>query len=179
MSSQIKWTLVPILTLAPTAIVIQSAYATVYFNEQQAQQAIFGNAKMTKDFITVTDEQAKEIKQKSGMDVRHKEIKIWDAQGGGKFFIDEVIGKHEYITYAIGINKDGTVKGIEIMNYNETYGYQIREKSWRDQFVGKNSSANLKLDGDIENISGATMSCKHITEGVRRVLTTYDLLFKK
>ena len=179
MSSRIKWTLVPALTLAPSIVAIKSAYAIVYLNEQQAQQAIFGNAKMTKNFVTLTDEQAKEIKEKSGMDVRHKEVKMWDVAEGGKFIIDEVLGKHEYITYAIGINKDGTAKQIEIMNYNESYGYEVREKSWREQFIGKNVKSDLRLDHDIKNVSGATLSCKHIIEGVRRVLVTYDLISKK
>lgn len=179
MSSQIKWTLVPALALAPTALISQSAFATVYFTEQQAQQAIFGKAKMTKNFVTLSNEQAQEIEKKSRMDVRHKEVKMWDVEGGGAFIIDEALGKHEFITYAIGINKDGSVKGIEIMNYNETYGYEIREESWRKQFLGKTITSNLKLDDDIKNISGATLSCKHVIEGVRRVLTTYELLTKK
>ncbi|MBU6141442.1 MAG: FMN-binding protein [Proteobacteria bacterium] len=178
MSSQIKWTLVPVLAIAPAAITIQSAHAIVYLNEQQAQQAIFGNAKMTKNFITLTDDQAKEIKAKSKMDVRHKELQIWDVDGGGKFIIDEVLGKHEYITYAIGLNKDGSVKQIEIMNYNESYGYEVRNESWRKQFIGKTTNSDLYLEHDIKNISGATLSCKHITDGVRRVLVTYNLIKK-
>ena len=178
MSSQIKWTLVPVLAVAPTAITVQGAHAVVYLDEQQAQKAIFGNAKMTKNFVTLTDDQAKEIKEKSGMDVRHKEVQIWDVDGGGKFIIDEVLGKHEYITYAIGLNKDGSAKQIEIMNYNESYGYEVRDESWRKQFVGKTTKSDLYLEHDIKNISGATLSCKHITDGVRRILITYNLIRK-
>lgn len=178
--SSIKWNLVPALAITPAALFCQTAFATVYFSEQEAQKAIFGNAKMTKNFITLTKEQSAKIKEKSGMDVRHGgEIKMWNVEGGGVFFIDEVIGKHEFITYAIGINKDGSVKGIEIVNYNETYGYEVRDESWRKQFVGKTSVDRLKLEKNITNISGATLSCKHITDGVRRILDTYDLIFKK
>jgi Na+-translocating ferredoxin:NAD+ oxidoreductase RnfG subunit len=178
--SSIKWNLVPTLAIAPAALFCQTAFATVYFNEQEAQKAIFGNAKMTKNFVTLTKNQMEQIKDKSGMDVRHDgEIKMWNVEGGSTFIIDEVLGKHEFITYAIGINKDGSVKGIEIMNYNETYGYQIREESWRKQFIGKTAADKFKLNSDIKNISGATLSCKHISDGVRRVLDTYDLLFKK
>ena len=179
MTSQIKWTLIPTLAVAP-ALVSQAAYAIIYLDEQQAQQAIFGNAKMTKNFLTLTKDQAKQIKEKSRMDVRNNgDIKLWNVEGGGVFIVDEVLGKHEFITYGIGINKDGSVKGIEIMSYNETYGYEIRDESWRQQFVGKTSANQFKLDVDIKNISGATLSCKHVSEGVRRVLDTYDLLFKK
>lgn len=177
--SQIKWNLFPVLLAAPAALISQSAFATVYFTEQQAQQAIFPNVQLVKNFRYITEEQAKEIEKKTNVNVRHNEIKIWDAADGSKFIIDEVLGKHEFITYAIGLNKDGSVKQIEIMIYNETYGYQVRNKDWRDQFVNKNSTAAFKLDADIKNISGATLSCRHMADGVKRVLTTYDFLFKK
>ena len=54
------------------------------------------------------------------------------------------------------------------MVYRETYGYEIRNDKWRAQFVGKNANSKLKLDDDIKNISGATLSCRHITDGVKR-----------
>jgi FMN-binding protein len=44
-----------------------------------------------------------------------------------------------------------------------------------EQFVGKTASAPLKLDADIRNISGATLSSRHVTEGVRRLLATYEV----
>jgi hypothetical protein len=34
----------------------------------------------------------------------------------------------------------------------------------------------LKLTRDIQNISGATLSSKHVTDGVRRLVTTYAVL---
>lgn len=176
--SSIKWTIVPVLAAASTAIISQSAFATVYFNEQQAQQAIFGNKKMTKNFVTVSKEQAKAIEKKTDVNFRNLEIKMWNVEDGGVFIIDEVLGKHEFITYAIGINKDGTVKGIEVMNYNESYGYEVRDESWRKKFIGKNSSSQLKLDVDIESISGAILSSRHIADGVKRVLATYEVIKK-
>ena len=88
------------------------------------------------------------------------------------------MGKHEMITYAVGILADGTLKGIEILEYRESYGYQVQSKEWRSQFVGKNSTADIKLNQDIHNISGATLSCKHLTDGVKRLLIMHDLALK-
>jgi hypothetical protein len=36
----------------------------------------------------------------------------------------------------------------------------------------------LKLKKDIQNISGATLSCKHLTDGVKRVMVMYELALK-
>jgi Na+-translocating ferredoxin:NAD+ oxidoreductase RnfG subunit len=92
--------------------------------------------------------------------------------------VERVVGKHEFITVAVGINPNGTVKGIEIMDYRESYGYEVREASWRAQFVGKSASSPLQLSSDIKNTSGATLSSKHVTEGVKRVLQRYETSLK-
>jgi Na+-transporting NADH:ubiquinone oxidoreductase subunit NqrC len=64
------------------------------------------------------------------------------------------------------------------MDYRESYGYEIRNVEWRAQFAGKTSAAPLKLENDIQNVSGATLSCRHVTDGVKRVLATYDIAFR-
>ena len=92
--------------------------------------------------------------------------------------IDRVLGKHEHIKYAVGITAGGTVKQIEILEYSESYGYEVREASWRSQFVGKSASSPLQLNVDIKNISGATLSSRHIADGVRRLLALYEIALR-
>ncbi|HEU4621874.1 MAG TPA: FMN-binding protein, partial [Burkholderiaceae bacterium] len=79
----------------------------------------------------------------------------------------------EFITYAAGIDANGAFRNLEVMTYRETYGDEIRNPRWRAQFKGKRVDAALKLDDDIHNISGATLSCLHVTEGVKRLLALH------
>ncbi|MGE5220636.1 MAG: FMN-binding protein [Chloroflexota bacterium] len=174
---QSKWIWLPAAQV-PIAIFAPAAYGATYFTVEQAQQAIFPGQKFTKSFVTLTNEQAREIERRSDANVRHKEVQVWKVDSGGFFIVDEVVGKHEFITYAIGINADGTVKQIEIMTYRESYGYEVRNADWRSQFVGKSTAAPLKLNQDIKNISGATLSCRHIADGVKRILATYEIALK-
>lgn len=162
----------------PMAAVSSSVYATTYLTVEQAQQAIFPGANFTQAYVTLSDAQQREIERRTDVNVRHKEVRAWKVSGGGYLVVDEVLGKHEFITYAVGLNADGTVRQIEIMDYRESYGYQIRDLEWRRQFVGKNAAAPLKLDRDIRNISGATLSCRHITDGIKRVLATHDIALR-
>jgi len=164
--------------LLPVAAVSTSVYATTYLTVEQAQQAIFPGAKLTEAFLTLSDAQRQQIEKASGVNVPRKEVRVWRAPAGGIFVVDEVIGKHEFITYAVGLNADGGVKQIEVMDYRESYGYEIRNERWRRQFVGKTAADTLRLDEDIRNISGATLSCRHIAEGVRRLLATYAVALK-
>lgn len=135
--------------------------------------------------VDLTDEILKKVSKKSEVTVmsKDKETKIWQVfdksqKSLGYFFVDKVYGKHELITYSVGINNDGTVRHIEILEYKETYGWQIDNEKWREQFVGKNINSSLELNKDIKNISGATLSCKHITEGVKRMLALYEIAIK-
>ena len=80
--------------------------------------------------------------------------------------------------YAIGLNADGSVKQVEIVDYRESYGYEVRNPEWRKQFVGKTASSLQSLNQDIRNISGATLSCRHVADGVKRVLATYAIALK-
>jgi Na+-transporting NADH:ubiquinone oxidoreductase subunit C len=166
------------VALPISALVAPSAFAVQYLNVDQAQRAIFPGKSFTAAPVKLTGVQRRAIEQASGVRVLRDEQQVWRVSGGGWFIVDEVVGKHEYITYAAGLSPDGSVKQIEIMDYRETYGGQIRDPKWRSQFVGKTSRSTLKLDSDIKNISGATLSCRHITDGVKRLLAFYEIALK-
>nr|WP_154071355.1 FMN-binding protein [Bradyrhizobium lablabi] len=103
--------------------------------------------------------------------------RVWKAEAGGKvagfFIFDRVVGKHLFIDYAVALTPSGAVHSVEILQYRESYGGEIRSPSWLAQFVGKTSGSALKINGDIRNIAGATLSSTHVTEGVKRVLAAY------
>lgn len=164
----------------PTAVVLACApaHARTYLTIEQAQAAIFPGARFVPAPVELTDAQRRAIEARSRVRVRTAAVKAWRVEGGGWFIVDEVLGKHEFIAYAVGIAADGRVAGIEIMDYRESYGYQVRDAGWRRQFAGKSAADPLQLDADIRNISGATLSSKHITDGVRRLLVTHDIALK-
>lgn len=165
--------------LAPAALAAStSGYATEYLTVEQAQQVLFPGAKFTGAKVRLNPPQQKFIAEKSGIRVRSLELSAWRTDRGAWFLVDEVLGKHEFITYACGIDAAGAVTGIEILSYRETYGGEIRDRRWLAQFSGKTAAAPLKLDRDIRNISGATLSSRHLTDGVKRLLATHDLVLK-
>lgn len=168
------WLLVPAALVAST-----SGYAVTYLTVDQAQAVIFPGAKLTPADLTLTADQRAAIQKTSGVRVRSAEIHAWRVAGGGWFIVDDVVGKHEFITFAIGLEAKGAVRGIEILDYRETYGYEVRNAGWRAQFTGKTAAAPLRLNDDIRNISGATLSCRHVTDGVKRILATYEVALRQ
>jgi Na+-translocating ferredoxin:NAD+ oxidoreductase RnfG subunit len=170
---------------APAAIFAAgTAHATQYLTIEQAQQLMFEpGSQFERRDLNLSREDAREIEKLSGVKVRLRQQAVWevteDGKHGGYFIVDEVFGKHEFITYAVALDGGGRVRQIEVLDYRETHGYQVRNPAWRAQFVGKSSADRLKLDVDIQNISGATLSCRHVTEGVRRLLAMYERLLRK
>ncbi|NEV01389.1 FMN-binding protein [Bradyrhizobium uaiense] len=145
-------------TLPAAAIVSAAspAYAVQYMSIEEAQKQAFPSA------THFTEVQAG---------------RVWKAEAGGKvagfLIFDRVIGKHLFIDYAVALTPGGAVHRVEILQYRESYGGEVRSPSWLAQFVGKTSGSALKINGDIRNISGATLSSTHVTEGVKRILTAY------
>ena len=152
MSEWIRWT-------TPAAVVVSvaaPAYAVQYLSMAQAQKLAFPSATQ---FVEAEGGRA------------------WRAEAGGKLLglvvVDHVIGKHLYIDYAVALAPGGRVQRVEILAYRESYGGEIRSPSWLAQFVGKTSGSALRVGSDIRNISGATLSCAHVTEGVKRIVAAY------
>lgn len=163
--------------LVPAALVVTvPAQAKVYLTVEQAQALMFPGATFSKDFRTLTDAQVSAIENASDADMLSHQLRVWRAATGGWFIVDEVVGKHDFIPFALALNADGTVKSVEILEYREAYGSDVRNPKWLAQFIGKKNGDDVKDGDSIQNISGATLSSKHITDGVRRLLTTYALV---
>lgn len=165
----------PMLTVASAP-----AFAVDYLNAEQAQRALVPQADSFSTYpVTLTAGQLKQIKGLAHVPQRTNKPRVWRALAGGRLvgwvIVDEVIGKHELITYATGISPDGHVLGVEIMSYRESKGGQIRNAKWRALFHGKSVNDPFKLNSDIPNISGATLSCRNITDGVKRLLALHQV----
>ncbi|MDN4504420.1 FMN-binding protein [Alteromonadaceae bacterium BrNp21-10] len=168
----------------PVAALSVPAYAVDYFTIAEAQKMLFPSAQqfLVND-IEFSDDDKDKIKDLAGVRQRHDKQPVWKAQANGEqigwFIVDDVVGKHEYITYGLAIDMQGKVIGLEIMSYRETHGSEVRRQNWRDQFVGKQVNEEFALDEDIQNISGATLSCRNLTDGVKRLLVIHQMALAK
>lgn len=164
----------------PAAALVSPVYAADYLSIPVAQQQLFPDAQaFVPRPLKFTDEQKDSIKAAAGVRQRWDEQQVWRAERAGKllgwFIVDEVVGKHEFITYGTAISPDGKVIGVEILSYRETHGGQVREPAWRKTLQGKTLADRFKLDEDVPNISGATLSCRNVMDGVKRMLVIHKL----
>lgn len=153
--------------------------AKTYMTPEEAKKVLFGDDLLTPQPVVLTKEQAKSIRRASTVRVRNLKINAWRNEAGDWFILDQVIGKHENIDLAIGLTRDGKVKGMEVLVYRESYGHEIINPKWIAQLIGRDSSEVLRLDKQVKNISGATLSCRHAVDGINRLVHTWDQVLSK
>lgn len=169
-----------LLPLVAASAMPATAFAVDYMTPQQAQQALFPQADaFTLREVRLDAGQMLALSQRAGVPARSAQWKVLEASLGGKVLgwmvIDNVVGKFELITYAVGVNVDGTISQVEILSYRESHGAEVRLPAWRQQFAGKTAQSPIKVGSDIANISGATLSCTHVTEGIKRITAVLDI----
>jgi len=163
------------LFMVPVALVACGvAHAENYLTVEEAQKLMFPGATFTPADFTMLPAQVEELIKVSQTTVFHSKVKAWRVSTGGWFFVDQVIGRDDRVTYALGVDEKGTVKDVEVLVCVPGYD-KVREPRWLDQFRGKRYGDAGDLTGQISIISGTTLTSTHITEGVKRLLATYAL----
>ncbi|HVY49294.1 MAG TPA: FMN-binding protein, partial [Minicystis sp.] len=98
---------------------------------------------------------------------REWDVYVSDKQDGFAVLDDEK-GMHEPIDFAVRFSPRGAVERVEIVEYREAYGDEVRSKRFRDQFLGKTAADPIAVGQDIDVVSGASISSRSIAVGVKR-----------
>jgi len=168
---------------ALAAAPVQIAAAAEYLSVDAAQRAAFPQAdRFDEVVLTLTPEQQRKVVELAGPQPPHRSLRAWRATRGGEslgyLFVDEVVGRQDMITYAIGIDTAGVLGTLEVMAYRESHGGEIRNEAWRHQFNGRKGLEEVRFRTDIKNIAGATLSCEHVTQGVHWLVALWQVTLK-
>ncbi len=160
-----------------------SVKATQYLSLMQAQAQLFPAATSFQAVTpSVSPANVQAINQAAGLTGALPTRTTWRAMKQktalGWVVADHVIGKHDYIDFAVAIGPDGKVAGFEVLAYRETYGGQVRSPAWRSQFIGKQEQDPVLAGQDISVISGATLSSAHLAQAIKRILTYWQLVLR-
>jgi hypothetical protein len=159
-----------------------AVFAATFMELEQAQKLLLPQAdRFSALTVLFDDAKLNDIARASDTRIpKNFNPKIWRADLGNKplgwIITDRVIGKYDLIDYAAGFQADGTALGLEILAYRESHGSEVKQSAWRKQFGGKKGPAAMRFADDIRNISGATLSCQHVTEGMQRLSAVATLL---
>lgn len=168
--------------LTASAVMAASAVPAageVYLNEAQALAIVLGErAVVRKEQKTLDDALRAKLERTSNLRFPESSYTFFIAARDGqaeKYAIQmNEIGKTEPITFMVGMSPEGKVTDVVIMVFRENRGWEVKEKRFLNQFRGKTLHNFIRVDEDIINYTGATLSSKAVARGVKRALFLLD-----
>lgn len=150
-----------------------------YLTEEQALALIFpGCDEITADEFIMSPEEKNNLEKRLSRRLYEDGFKVYLGKKKGVFqeyaIITEEIGKFHPFTFIVGVTAKGKIKDIAILVYRESRGGEIARKRFLYQFVGKSLKNPIRINKDIINVTGATMSVQYMCAGVRKVLAVID-----
>jgi Na+-translocating ferredoxin:NAD+ oxidoreductase RnfG subunit len=144
----------------------------VYVTEEDAlARALDGADSVTSHVVSLTREDAEILSRDLGTAVLDSTYVFHLAVVGSTvtrcMVVVDAMGQYQPITLAVTLRADGLVEGVQIMVYREARGSEVRRRAFLEQFEGKTADGALRLGGSIRHITGATISSRGVTDGVR------------
>ena len=170
--------LVPVLTalaLLPAAPVRGAAF----LNPAEALRLAFGEARLERRSFALTPAQEKAVESRARGRLGSHLASAWcawhgDTLVGAAFFESRTIRTMPG-TFMIVIAPDTTVARVDVLAFHEPPDYRPPAR-WLGLFARRRLDDRLWPDRDIRTISGATLSTRAVTEGVRISLALYELV---
>ena len=156
----------------------------IYFTEEEAAKVMFPNSeKIRKDTLVLTAEQKALVEQAIGWKFPETSFAVYIGETHGNIdgyaVIQNTIGKHRPITYMVAVDLEGEVMNFEVLVYREARGNEIATKRFNFQYQRKTLADPVRINRDIINITGATMSVRSASAGVKRALVLVNEFYLK
>ena len=151
----------------------------------KAYQAVFSEADSFETVVEAEDEDLAAYLAENGFTQTINEVMTAkDAQGEVLGYAINITTPEGYggdITFSLGVKRDGTLNGIEILSLGETAGLGMTatKDAFKNQFKDKNveslevTKSGAAQDNQIDALSGATITSKAVTGGVNAGLCAF------
>ncbi len=158
---------------------------TVYLSADEAMRLAFpGASRFEAVDVPVPPEVRAALGEKLGepFSAEHVEVqRAFAADGGaeklvGRAVLNDDVGKYRPITYLVAVDPAGKAVRVELLVYRESHGGQVRGRGFLEQYEGKGPGDPIRVGKDITSISGATLSARAVSKGVKRTLLLLEAL---
>jgi len=162
----------------------EMTHAEVFLTEEEALNIMFPKSqRIRKEIVQLTSEKKTQIEERIGWKFPEESFEVFIGETGsqvdGYALIQNTIGKHKHMTYMVGVDNNGACTDVELLVFREAKGSEVRTKRFNVQYEGKTVYDPIRINKDIINISGATMSVRSLSAGVKRVLVLVDEYYLK
>lgn len=177
-SRQLIYTWVPMMAVFAWIFMVAPALALNVSTKEEALKIVFkGSDKIIKKKIVLSGPQKNEIGKLSQQKITEKRLVFYIGMKGGSptgyALVESQKNRSWAISYLTLVNPDGTVKDVEVLNYEGARIWSIQYESWLQQFFGKDANSDFTPS----SITGATVSARTIAQGVNKAVAAYKVIF--
>ena len=156
----------------------------IYLTADEAARLMFPDSeRIRQETLTLTSEQKALVQERIGWHFPETSFEVYIGETNGTrdgfAVLQNTIGKHKPMTYMVGMDSAGEATSVEVLIYRESRGSEVRTKRFNYQYEGKTIYDPIRINRDIINISGATMSVRSMSAGVKRALVLVDEAYLK
>jgi len=155
------------------------AAARVFLTTEEALALAFPGCEVERRTVYLTEAQQTEARREAGVEIPGALVYPYEAtcdgEPGGTAYFDTHRVRTLPETLMIVVDPGGEVRRVEILAFREPPEY-IPPEPWYRQFLGEELSDDLRLQGGIRGVTGATLTARATTDAVRRVLAIHRVL---
>jgi hypothetical protein len=154
----------------------------VLSSDDAALAEIFPSADSVQSHSIVVDSTMRAaLRSRLGWIVRDSAIAYFDVFADGRRLGAAVVadeqGKYRPITFMAGVDTALRIVDVRGLVYRESRGGEVRHTRFLKQYRGKSLQNPLRINRDIVNITGATISVNALNAGVRKALAVVEYLY--
>lgn len=161
-----------IVTLLGFVLCLPAAADSVYETQSEFVSRAFGASPPEVGVLWLSGGIKQSVKQLLGHDYPALRLRYWCKAPRTAWVLDE-IGKELPITVGVVV-ESGHIESLRVMVYRENRGGEVSTPAFTDQFNGISLGADWTLDGEIDGITGATLSVQALTRLARLALYLHD-----
>lgn len=159
---------------------LHASAQTIYWTKEAILKEFFSTSDSVEaKVLKITNSERESISKRLGYSPP-KEVRVFYGTTNGTIdgfaIIDNEIGQHMPITFAVLIGTNGAIQRTEVMVYRESHGSEVQDRRFRNQFHGKSSKDPFRTGRDIDAVSGATISSSSLAKGFKRAVILIDEL---
>lgn len=165
------------LASVAAAIFPPAAAARALLAQNKALELAFPEGRFERRTAYLTAAQLAEAQKRGKVKVDSAVWTYYSAPTGFAYFDTHVV-RTMTETIMVVLERDGTVRSVELLAFAEPDDYLPRE-SWMRQFDKKNDAHDVFVGRAIRNVTGATLTSQALADGVRRVMAIHSLVVRE
>lgn len=147
----------------------------VFLSAEDFQRQAFADQESSLQVLWLTRELRAQTESILGHSFGGLRVRYWTG-GGRTAWVFEEIGKELPITVGVVVDNNGIAQ-LSILEYRESRGGEVRYPFFTEQFLRLGlvkTSGKPKLDGQIDGITGATLSVRAVKKVATLALLFHD-----